>query len=279
MIYKIASTGDFSKDFGLRDQIRRACVSVMTNVAEGNSGKIFALSAHLYFDTFGDLMSDSSLLLSIAVLGGTGKEGKGLAYRWAKAGYHVHIGSRNVDKAIAAANEIREMLGEGISVKGLSNPEAARDADIVVLTVPYAAHRDTLESVKSELKGKILVDVTVPLIPPKVATVQMPAAGSAAQEAKQIVGDDVQVCAAFQNLSHEHLLDNADVECDVLVAGTSKEARGEVLKLVEAAGLRGWDAGPIENSVVIEGLTSVLIGINKKYGSTYAGIKITGVPR
>jgi NADPH-dependent F420 reductase len=121
--------------------------------------------------------------------------------------------------------------------------------------------------------------VTVPLVPPKVATVQMPPAGSAAQEARQILGDDVQICAAFQNISHEHLLDDSDVECDVLVTGTTKEARAEVITLVEAAGLTGWDAGPLENSVVIEGLTSVLIGINKKYGSTHAGIRITGVHR
>ena len=106
-------------------------------------------------------MNDPHLLLSIAVLGGTGKEGKGLAYRWARAGYHVYIGSRSAEKAIAAANEIREMLGDGISIAGMSNPEAAREANIVVLTVPYSAHRDTLESVKDELKGKILVDVTV----------------------------------------------------------------------------------------------------------------------
>jgi len=223
-------------------------------------------------------MSESKLT-SIAILGGTGKEGKGLAYRWAKAGYQVHIGSRNVDKAVAAANEIRKMLGPENSVDGMSNLEAARDASIVVLTVPYSAHRDTLESVKDELKGKILIDVTVPLVPPKVSTVQMPAAGSAAQEAREIVGSDVQVCAAFQNISYEHLLDDADVECDVLVTGTSKEARAETIKLVDAAGLRGWDAGPLENSVVIEGLTSVLIGINKKYGSTHAGIKITGAKR
>ena len=224
-------------------------------------------------------MTDTNLLLSIAVLGGTGKEGKGLAYRWARAGYRVLIGSRTAEKAIAAADEIKEILGEGISVKGMSNLEAACEANIAVLTVPYAAHRDTLESIKGELKGKILVDVTVPLVPPKVATVQMPAAGSAAQEAKQIVGDDVQVCAAFQNISYEHLLDNTDVECDVLVTGTSKEARAETISLVEAAGLHGWDAGPIENSVVVEGMTSILIGINKKYGSTHAGIKITGVSK
>lgn len=221
-------------------------------------------------------MKDSQVLLSIAVLGGTGKEGKGLAYRWARAGYHVFIGSRAEEKAIAAANEIREMLKEGSSVIGMDNVRAAKEANIVVLTVPYSAHRDTLEAVKSELQGKILIDVTVPLVPPKVATVQMPAAGSAAQEAKEIVGEGVQVCAAFQNISHEHLLEGSDVECDVLVTGTSKDARAETIRLVEAAGLKGWDAGPIENSVVVEGLTSVLIGINKKYGSTHAGIKITG---
>lgn len=224
-------------------------------------------------------MKEDHILLSIAVLGGTGKEGKGLAYRWAKAGYHVLIGSRTEEKAVAVAKEVTEMLGDGVSVVGMTNHEAAKEANIVVLTVPYSAHRDTLESVKHALQGKILVDVTVPLVPPKVSTVQMPPAGSAAQEARQIVGESVEVCAAFQNISHEHLLGNDGVECDVLVTGTSKDARADVVKLVEAAGLRGWDAGPIENSVVVEGLTSVLIGINKKYGSTHAGIKITGISK
>lgn len=218
-----------------------------------------------------------TLLLTIAVLGGTGKEGKGLAFRWARAGYRVLIGSRSSEKAVKAASEIMELLEGSSSVVGTSNLEAAEQADIVVLTVPYAAHRDTLESVKHVLKGKLLVDVTVPLVPPKVSKVQMPPAGSAAQEARQIVGEEVEVVAAFQNVSHEHLLGEEDVECDVLVTGTSKKARGEVLKLVEATGLKGWDAGPIENSVVVEGLTSVLININKQYGSTHAGIKITSV--
>lgn len=217
------------------------------------------------------------LLLTIAVLGGTGKEGKGLAYRWARAGYKVIIGSRTPEKAVSAASEIIERLEGSSSVVGASNLEAAQQADIVVLTVPYAAHRDTLESVKDALKGKLLIDVTVPLVPPKVTKVQMPPAGSAAQEAKQLLGDDVQVAAAFQNISHEHLLTDEEVECDVLVTGSSKEARAETIKLVEAAGLKGWDAGPLENSVVVEGLTSVLININKTYGSTHAGIRITGV--
>jgi hypothetical protein len=223
-------------------------------------------------------MTDSQILLTIAILGGTGKEGKGLAYRWARRGYRVIIGSRMADKALTAANALKETLGDDdVFIEGMSNLEAARKADIVALTVPYAAHKDTLEAVKDALKGKILVDATVPLVPPKVATVQMPAAGSAAQEAKQILGEDAQVCAAFQNISYEHLLSDAEIECDVLVTGTSKEARAEVIKLVEAAGLNGWDAGALENSVVVEGLTSVLIGINKKYGSTHAGIRITGV--
>lgn len=221
-------------------------------------------------------MTDSELLLRIAVLGGTGKEGKGLAYRWAKAGYKVLIGSRDASKAEATAKELLGLLEGEASIEGMTNLEAAQKSNIVVLAVPYSAHKDTLEFVKDVLKGKILVDVTVPLVPPKVSTVQMPASGSAAQEAKLIVGDQVEVCAAFQNISHEHLLENEYVECDVLVTGTSKEARAETIKLVQAAGLKGWDAGPIENSVVVEGLTSVLIGINKKYGSTHAGIKITG---
>jgi len=221
-------------------------------------------------------MNNEAVMMAIAVLGGTGKEGKGLAYRWAKAGYQVLIGSRTPAKAITAAAQIIELMDGAGSVVGMSNTEAALQANIVVLTVPYAAHRDTLESIKEEIKGKLFIDVTVPLVPPKVTRVQMPAAGSAAQEAKQILGEEVEVAAAFQNISHEHLLGNGDVACDVLVTGTSKNARQEALKLVEAADLRGWDAGPLENSVVLEGLTSVLININKQYGSTHAGIKITG---
>ena len=224
-------------------------------------------------------MTDLPILLTIAVLGGTGKEGKGLVYRWAKAGYHVHIGSRDEVKALTAATEVMALLEGEAFVDGMFNLEAAQNADIIVLTVPYAAHRTTLEMVKDALKGKILVDVTVPLIPPKVTTVQMPAAGSAAQEAREILGMDTHVCAAFHNISHENLIDDEYVECDVLVTGTNKEARAETIKLVEAAGFSGWDAGPLENSVVVEGLTSVLIGINKKYGSTHAGIKITGVEK
>ena len=224
-------------------------------------------------------MDNESLMLTIAVIGGTGKEGKGLAYRWAKAGYRVLIGSRLSERAVTVASEIIQLLEGSSSVVGTTNLEAAKQAEIIVLTVPYAAHRATLESVKDALKGKLLIDATVPLVPPKVTKVQMPPAGSAAQEAKEILGDDVQVVAAFQNISHELLLGEEQIECDVLVTGTSKDARAEALRLVEAAGLTGWDAGPIENSVVVEGLANVLININKQYGSTHAGIRITGVKR
>ncbi|MDP2976953.1 MAG: NAD(P)-binding domain-containing protein, partial [Anaerolineales bacterium] len=150
-------------------------------------------------------MPDTPPLLTLAVLGGTGKEGKGLAYRWAGAGYRVLIGSRTPEKAQTAAQELTDLLGGNAIIEGMSNLEVAQQADIVALTVPYAAHRETLESVKDALQGKILIDVTVPLVPPKVTTVQMPAAGSAAQEAREILGEGVEVAAAFQNISHEHL--------------------------------------------------------------------------
>ncbi len=222
-------------------------------------------------------MPDQPQMLSIAILGGTGKEGKGLAYRWAKAGYRILIGSRSPEKAKIAAMELKKLVPGKTDIEGLANVDAAQKADIVVLTVPYTAHRETLEASKTALQGKILIDVTVPLMPPKVTKVQMPPAGSAAEEAHEILGENVQVTSAFQNISHERLLHDEEVGCDVLVTGTSKEARLETLRLVAAAGLTGWDAGPIENSMVVEGMTSVLIGINKQYGSKSAGIKIAGV--
>jgi len=220
-------------------------------------------------------MTDATPIL--AILGGTGKEGKGLAYRWARAGYTVVIGSRQEEKAQAAVEELRPLLPEGCTILGATNPMAAQRAQILVLTVPYAAHRATLKSIREFAQGKILVDVTVPLVPPKVTRVQMPPAGSAAQEAREVLGEGVEVVDAFQNISYEHLLQDQPVVCDVLVIGTSKAARQEVIKLVQAAGMSGWDAGPIENAVVVEGMTSVLIHINKQYGVESAGIRITGI--
>lgn len=216
------------------------------------------------------------LILTLAVLGGTGKEGPGLAYRWARAGYHVLIGSRAQEKAEAAAAALNQRLGEEV-VHGLLNEDAARQCNIAVLTVPYSAHRAMLESLRPALVGKVLVDVTVPL-GADITRVSMPPAGSASLEAQEILGPDVQVVTAFQNISSVHLADDHPIPCDVLVCGDSPAAREQVLHLVEAAGLTGWDAGPLQNAPVVEGLTSVLLGINKRYKIRGAGIHITGDP-
>ncbi|GIV66403.1 MAG: NADPH-dependent F420 reductase [Chloroflexota bacterium] len=216
---------------------------------------------------------------TIGIIGGTGKEGKGLAYRWAKAGHRIIIGSRLEEKARAAAREITELVGANEPIRGETNEIAAQEAEILVLTVPYAAHAEMCERMKPFAEGKIVIDVTVPLVPGKVTRVQMPPEGSATQQAQKIMGEGVQVVAAFQNISYEHLLHDEEVECDVLVCGGNKDAREIVLQLVADAGLVGWNAGPAENAVVVEGLTSILIGLNKQYGVPSSGIRITGIPR
>jgi NADPH-dependent F420 reductase len=175
------------------------------------------------------------------------------------------------------AGELNTQLGEDL-VHGMVNPEAAAAADIVVLTVPYSAHAPTLESIRAGLAGKILVDVTVPLQPPKVSRVHIPPGGSASAEAQSLLGDSVRVVSAFQNVSATHLADpDHPIDCDVLVCGDDKEAKAEAIALAEAAGMRGLDAGPLQNAVVIEGLTAVLIGINIRYKVKGAGIRITGL--
>lgn len=219
-------------------------------------------------------MSDR-LILTLAIIGGTGKEGQGLAYRWANAGYHVTIGSRTPDKAQRVAGELNERLGSEM-VHGAGNETAVEACDIAVLTVPYSAHRATLEALKEPLQGKVLVDVTVPLDDSDLTAVHVPEAGSAAQEAQKILGDDVEVAAAFQNVSFVHLRTDGPVPCDVLVCSDSDSAKEQALQLVEAAGLLGWDAGPLKNAVVVEGLTPILLGINKRYEIKHSGIRITG---
>ncbi len=222
---------------------------------------------------------------TIAILGGTGHEGSGLGLRWARAGHAVLIGSRTPEKAVAAAAELNSKSGvqprpEGAPppVRGLENAAAARAAEIVVLTVPYAAHRATLEAVRDAVQGKIFVDVTVPLVPPKVTRVQLPAGGSASLEAQALLGPDVRVVTAFQNISAEHLKDpDRAIDCDVLVCGDDKDAKAVVIQLAADAGMRAWDAGPLVNSVVPEGLTSILIGLNIRYKAKAMGIKITGL--
>lgn len=216
---------------------------------------------------------------TIAILGGTGHEGSGLGLRWAKAGHSVIIGSRTTEKAEAVAKELNEKLGLN-AVRGMDNAAAAQMAELVVMTVPYAAHAVTIESVRALCAGKIFVDVTVPLVPPKVSRVQMPAAGSASQEAQNLLGPEVKVVTAFQNISAEHLKDpDHALDCDVLVCGDDQDAKAAVMQLAGDAGMQAWDAGPLANAVVVEGLTSVLIGLNAKYKVKSSGIKITGINR
>ncbi len=212
---------------------------------------------------------------TIAILGGTGDLGTGLAIRWAKAGHTIVIGSRTQEKADAAVAALKKVSPQ-TEAKAMVNPAAAAAGDIVVLTVPFEHQLSTLESVRDGLKGKILIDVTVPLVPPKVGTVQLPPEGSAGKRAQDLLGDDVQVVTAFQNIAAHLLQQDVVIECDVLVAGNKKAAREKVIELVEEAGLRGFHAGPIENSAAAEALTSVLIQINRRGDISHSGIKIVG---
>jgi 8-hydroxy-5-deazaflavin:NADPH oxidoreductase len=214
----------------------------------------------------------------IAILGGTGAQGGGLALRLARAGHEVVIGSRDTERAQAAAARIGGQVGG--KVAGSSNRQAAAAADIVILTVPYASQRATIDDVQIELQGKILVDATVPLVPPKVSTVQLPEGGSAVATIQAWLGKSVQVVSAFQNVSAEHLADiDHAIDCDVLVCGDDTAARARVIALCADIGLRGLHAGPISNSAAAEALTSLLIAINRRYKvSGGAGIRITGIP-
>lgn len=216
---------------------------------------------------------------TIAIIGGTGKEGGGLAQRWARAGYRVIIGSRSAERAVKFSRELGTQSAAAERVSGASNLEAASLAPVVMLTVPYAAHEDTLRAIKPVMRGKLLIDATVPLQPKRVTVVQFPPAGSAAQQARDILGPETEVAAAFHTIMFDLLAGDLPIDCDVLVTGTTTEARDTTLKLVEAAGLRGWDAGALENSAVSEGLTSILIHINRQYRARHAGIRITGVNR
>lgn len=214
---------------------------------------------------------------TIAVLGGTGKEGSALAMRWARSGYQVIIGSRSPEKATNRAAEFNEILGDTL-LSPAENASAASQADIIVLSVPYSAHRPTLESVAAHVQGKILIDLTVPIQPPEIFTVNLPPGKAAALEAQALLGEDVQVIAAFQNVSAVKLKQlDKDVDCDVLVCGDDDGAKAEVITLVEAAGMRGIDAGPLKNAIAVEAITPILLGINKRYKVKGAGIRITGI--
>ena len=221
-------------------------------------------------------MEASARIETISIIGGTGALGTGLARRWVRAGYRVVIGSRKTDKAVEAASVLGRDLPDA-SVEGLQNRAAATAGDIVVLTVPFAHQRPTLEDIRDELTGKILVDTTVPLVPPKVARVQMPPEGCAALIAQQIVGENVTVVSAFQNVAAELMASDAEPACDVLVTGDKLAARETVIELAEQARFSAWHAGPLANSAATEALTSVLIFMNKRYPGSHAGVRMTGI--
>jgi len=215
--------------------------------------------------------------LQIAILGGTGNVGRGLALRWAHAGHDVRVGSRSAEKAAQACSELNAQL-ERDAVRSGSNREVAAAAPIVVLSVPYAAQRATVEEVRDLLEGKILIDTTVPLVPPKVARVQLPNGGSAVAAIQELLGSAVKVVSAFQNVSAHLLLElKHEVDCDVLVCGDDVAARETVIGLIADIGLRGVHAGPIANSAAAEALSSLLISINARYKVQGAGIRITGL--
>lgn len=213
-------------------------------------------------------------MASIAVIGGTGDLGRGIVRRLAKAGHSVTIGSRSAEKARASAEEMAADCGP---LGHAANEDAAQGKDIVIVTVPYESQRTTLEMIRDKVGNAIVVDTTVPLVPPKVMRVQLPAAGCAALEAKQILGEDVRLVTAFHNVS-AHLLDSDHrVDCDVLVFGDDVEARKAVIDLCPGMGLRGLSGGSLNNSAAGEALTSILIYMNKTYGADGAGIRFTNL--
>ncbi len=216
--------------------------------------------------------------MKIAIIGGTGALGGALAKRLSAAGIATVIGSRDAAKAENFASEVRATIDEA-DIIGAGMAEAAGQADICFVTVPYAAHAGTLAAIKLAVQGKIVVDATVPLRPPKVGTVQLPSAGSAAVEAAAALGEGVRLVSALQNIGAAKLEKAADIDADVLVCGDDGEAVEAVRALLDKLGLRSWHAGPLANSAAAEAMTSVLIQLNRRYKFADAGFRITGEVR
>ena len=214
-------------------------------------------------------------LPTLAIIGGTGALGGGLARRWAHAGYPVVIGSRSAEKAADVAAGLTAADGAP-PVRGADNKSAAQTGDVVVITVPFGNHAAILEEIRTSVEGKLVIDATVPLVPPKVGTVQLPDSGSAAQMTHEILGEHANVVSAFHHIAADKLHQDGAIECDVLVCGNKKAARQSVITLIEALGMRGLHAGPIANSAAVEAMTSVLITINRTYKVSGTGIRVTG---
>lgn len=220
----------------------------------------------------------------IAILGGTGAQGFGLALRFAKAGSRVVIGSRDPERANQAVARAKGKLGAHVEIRGARNSEAVKECNVIFLTVPFEAVVGTLRDVRTSFKkGDILVDVTNPLAssiggkPTKTICVWE---GSAAQFVRHIVPEYVPVVAAFKNVTAEALKElESQVDCDVIVCGDDDESKREVMRLAEkVTGVRAFDGGGLENSRVVEDLTALLIGFNIRYKVLKAGLRVTGVP-
>lgn len=210
--------------------------------------------------------------MKIGILGGTGKEGQGLALRWAKGGAEVLIGSREQSKAERIASELNEKIGPN-TFRGFENREAAAQAEIIVSTLPHKGHRETLEKMKQDLNGKLLMVATV-IWPP--GAFERP---SAAEEAQTVVGDNARVVAAFQTVSALALRAvDQEMDEDVLVCGDDPQARDEAIECMKSAGLRGIKAGPLRHARIVEAITALMLKVNKNYGIKHAGIRITGLP-
>jgi len=209
----------------------------------------------------------------IGIFGGTGALGSALSRKWSKSGHQIIIGSRNAEKAISVADEINAEVGNK-NVTGSDLMEAAKNCGIAVLAVPFSSHSETLHQIKPFLSGKILVDTTVPLSKP-VTKVNLPKSGSAALEAQLLLGEEVHVVSALQNIGSHLVGSEGSIDAEVLVCGNSSDAVDEVIELIGDLGLNCWHAGSIENSAAAEALTSVLIAINQKHKLKSSGIKIT----
>jgi len=213
--------------------------------------------------------------IEIGIVGGTGRMGRGLAVRWARAGHRVRIGSRDPARAIAQAEALS--AEHDVSIEGGSNPGVLDGAGLAVLSVPYPAHGDTLRALAGALKGKLVLDMTVPLAPPRVRRVTLPEGGAAGLEAQAILGPDTPVVSALHHVSSAHLDSTHAPDCDVLVCGDRREARDRVIALIAQLGMRAIDAGVMANAVALEALTPVLLHINRRYGIRGAGLRITGL--
>ncbi|HTX53545.1 MAG TPA: NADPH-dependent F420 reductase [Candidatus Baltobacteraceae bacterium] len=213
--------------------------------------------------------------MRIAIVGGTGKEGRALALRWARAGEDVIVGSRMVERAGETADTINAAAGR-VAATGLTNREAAAAGDVVILTVPYDSQADILREIRDGVQGKVVVTAVVPIDGKQPRRLRDVPGDSATEEAQALLGPGVRVVAAFQNVSHTKLAGNG-AGCDVLICGDDPDARRTVAALVERLGFRPVDAGPARNARVVEGLTVLLLHINREYKSTGAGIRVTGL--